>query len=77
MTTTDNSDLATGTNRGSGHVLVEEALRGGTKRVYAGTRQPLVDPDVRGTVLSQDVTNSAQIQEAVEQVNSEIPGSTP
>jgi hypothetical protein len=29
---------------GLGQVLVEEALRRGAKRVYAGTRQPLVHP---------------------------------
>ncbi len=34
--------LVTGANRGLGQALVEEALRRGATRVYAGTRQPLV-----------------------------------
>jgi NAD(P)-dependent dehydrogenase (short-subunit alcohol dehydrogenase family) len=61
--------LATGANRGIGRALVEEALRRGAKRVYAGTRQPLAHSD-RVTPLTLDVTNAAQIQEAVERVGS-------
>jgi NAD(P)-dependent dehydrogenase (short-subunit alcohol dehydrogenase family) len=38
--------------------------------VYAGTRQPLSHPDERVTPLMLDVTDSAQIQEAVERVES-------
>ncbi len=37
----DTAVLVTGANRGLGRALVEEALRRGAKRVYAGTRQPL------------------------------------
>ena len=37
--------LVTGANRGLGQALVEEALRRGATRVYAGTRQPLVHPN--------------------------------
>ncbi len=33
--------LVTGANRGIGQALVEEALRRGATRVYAGTRRPL------------------------------------
>jgi NAD(P)-dependent dehydrogenase (short-subunit alcohol dehydrogenase family) len=55
-------------NRGIGQALVEEALRKGAKRVYAGTRQPLTHLDKRVTPLALDVTNAAQIQEAVERV---------
>src|SRR6202035_1548843 len=38
------------------------------KRVYAGTRQPLAHLDGRVTPLTLDVTNAAQIQEAVERI---------
>lgn len=37
---------------------------------YAGTRQPLAHPDERVTPLNLDVTNAAQIQAAVEAVES-------
>ena len=62
--------LVTGANRGLGRALVEEALRRGAKRVYAGTRKPLVQADGRVTPLTLDVTNAAQIQGAVENVES-------
>jgi NAD(P)-dependent dehydrogenase (short-subunit alcohol dehydrogenase family) len=62
--------LVTGANRGIGQALVEEALRRGAKRVYAGTRQPLAHPDGRVTALTLDVTNAEQIQAAVESVES-------
>jgi NAD(P)-dependent dehydrogenase (short-subunit alcohol dehydrogenase family) len=45
-------------------------LRRGAKRVYAGTRQPLTHSDERVTPLTLDVTNAAQIQAAVESVES-------
>ena len=60
----------TGANRGIGQALVEEALRRGAKRVYAGTRQPFAHLDGRVTPLILDVTNAAQTQEAVEKVES-------
>jgi NAD(P)-dependent dehydrogenase (short-subunit alcohol dehydrogenase family) len=62
--------LVTGANRGIGQALVEEALRRGAKRVYAATRQPLAHSDGRVTPLTLDVTNAAQIQAAVERVDS-------
>jgi NAD(P)-dependent dehydrogenase (short-subunit alcohol dehydrogenase family) len=62
--------LVTGANRGIGQALVEEALRRGAERVYAGTRQPLSHSDGRVTPLTLDVTNAAQIQAAVERVES-------
>ncbi len=62
--------LVTGANRGIGQALVEDALRRRAKRVYAGTRQPLAHPDPRVTPLTLDVTNAAQIQAAVEKVES-------
>jgi NAD(P)-dependent dehydrogenase (short-subunit alcohol dehydrogenase family) len=60
----------TGANRGIGRSLVEDALRRGAKRVYAGTRQPWAHRDGRVTRLAMDVTNARQIQEAVAQVES-------
>jgi len=62
--------LITGANRGIGQALVEEALRRGAKRVYAGTRQPLAHSDGRVTPLTLDVTNLAEIQEAAESIES-------
>jgi NAD(P)-dependent dehydrogenase (short-subunit alcohol dehydrogenase family) len=60
----------TGANRGIGQALVEEALRRGAKRVYAGTRQPLAHSDGRVMPVTLDVTNAAQTQAAVERVES-------
>ena len=69
MTIADKTVLVTGANRGIGQALVEDALRRGAGgRVYAGTRRPLVHPDDRVTPLTLDVTDAAQIQAAVESV---------
>jgi NAD(P)-dependent dehydrogenase (short-subunit alcohol dehydrogenase family) len=70
MTIADRAVLVTGANRGIGRALVEEALRRGARRVYAGTRQPLAHPDGRVTPLRLDVTDAAQIQAAAESVES-------
>src|SRR5256885_3071078 len=70
MTIADRAVLVTGANRGIGQALVEEALRRGARRVYAGTRQPLAHTDRRVTPLTLDVTNAAQIQAAVDKVES-------
>src|ERR1700682_2077460 len=70
MTIADKAVLVTGANRGIGQALVEEALRRGARRVYAGTRQPLAHLDGRVTPVTLDVTNAAQIREAVERVES-------
>ena len=64
------SVLITGANRGLGQALVEEALQRDAKRVYAGTRELFVARDPRVTALILDVTDAAQIQRAVEQVDS-------
>src|SRR5438552_4441899 len=69
MRIADKTVLVTGANRGIGKALVEEALRRGAKRIYAGTRQPLSHSD-RLTPLTLDVTNAAHIQIAVERVES-------
>jgi len=70
MTIADKAVLVTGANRGIGQALVEEALRRGASRVYAGLRQPLTHVDERVTPLTLDVTDTAQIQRAVESVES-------
>jgi NAD(P)-dependent dehydrogenase (short-subunit alcohol dehydrogenase family) len=62
--------LVTGANRGIGRALVEDALRRGARRVYAGTRQPLTHPDGRVTPLTLDVTSAAQAQAAAESIES-------
>ena len=70
MTIEDKTVLVTGANRGIGQALVQEALRRGAARVYAGTRQPLAHPDRRVIPLTLDVTSAAQIQAAAGEVRS-------
>jgi NAD(P)-dependent dehydrogenase (short-subunit alcohol dehydrogenase family) len=70
MTIADKTLLVTGANRGLGQSLVEEALRRGAKRVYAGTRRPFVHSDERVTPLTLDVTDAAQVETAVRKVES-------
>lgn len=62
--------LITGANRGIGRALVEEALRRGAKRIYAGTRSGLDIVDERVTAVKLDVTDDSQIEQAVRQVTS-------
>lgn len=60
--------LITGANRGIGHALVDEALKRGAKRVFAGTRTALGIADKRVTPLTLDVTNASHIQQAVQEI---------
>src|SRR6266581_9078973 len=61
--------LITGANRGIGQALVEEALRRGAQKVYAGTRGPLEHSDNRVIPLTLDVTKAEQIKRAVSEVD--------
>jgi NAD(P)-dependent dehydrogenase (short-subunit alcohol dehydrogenase family) len=62
--------LVTGANRGLGRSLVDEALRRGAKRVYAAARQPMAVLDERVAPLILDISDPAQIHDAVERVES-------
>ncbi|BEP12190.1 SDR family oxidoreductase [Acidothermaceae bacterium B102] len=71
MTNVRGSDvLITGANRGIGLALVDEALRRGATRVYAGMRVPVPHPDPRVTPLALDITDAEQIRRAVDQIES-------
>ena len=64
------SVLVTGANRGLGRALVEEALRRGAKRVYAGTRRPFTHLDRRVSPLALDITDPAQVRAGAQEVDS-------
>jgi NAD(P)-dependent dehydrogenase (short-subunit alcohol dehydrogenase family) len=70
MTIEGKTVLITGANRGIGQALVDEALRRGAKRVYAGSRQPITHLDERVTPVILDVTDTDQIRSVAEQVQS-------
>jgi NAD(P)-dependent dehydrogenase (short-subunit alcohol dehydrogenase family) len=69
-TIANSSVLVTGANRGLGRALVDDALRRGAKRVYAGTRGPYSHPDRRVRSVALEITDPAQIQAAVAEVDS-------
>jgi len=58
--------LITGANRGVGAALVDEALRRGAKKIFAGTRSGLQHPDKRVVPLTLDVTSDSQIRRAAQ-----------
>ncbi len=62
--------LVTGANRGLGQALVDEALKRCARQVYAASRQRLAHADERVMPVILDVTDPAQIQRAVKQVES-------
>src|SRR5262249_36758313 len=62
--------LITGANRGIGEALVNEALRRGARKVFAGTRGRLQHQDPRVVPVTLDVTSDAQIQRAVRELGS-------
>jgi NAD(P)-dependent dehydrogenase (short-subunit alcohol dehydrogenase family) len=70
MTMDGKTILITGANRGIGQALLEQALRRGAARVYAGTRQPLAEAGPRVTPLTLDVTSAAHIRQAASQIGS-------
>ena len=69
MKIADSTILVTGANRGIGKALVDEALRRGAKRVFAGVRQPSAHSDSRIVPLTLDVTDAAQIRAAAKSVD--------
>lgn len=70
MKITNKTVLVTGANRGIGLALVEEALKRGAKRIYAGTRVPFTHRDPRVMPVRLDVTNEDQIREVAAQTGS-------
>ncbi|HET8825889.1 MAG TPA: SDR family NAD(P)-dependent oxidoreductase [Terriglobales bacterium] len=61
--------LITGANRGIGLGLVNEAIRRGASRVYAGTRGSMPITDERVTPLALEVTSVKQIQQAAREID--------
>jgi len=70
MNISDKIILITGASRGIGRALVEEALKRGVKKVYAGTRRTFTHPDPRVVPLMLDVTDPEQIGQAAGEVTS-------
>lgn len=70
MKIADKTILITGASRGIGRALIDEALRRGARRVYAGTRGPLRHADDRVTAVNMDVTSAGDIQRAVAAIDS-------
>jgi NAD(P)-dependent dehydrogenase (short-subunit alcohol dehydrogenase family) len=64
--------LVTGANRGIGRALVDEALRRGAERIYAGTRQPIAQVSQasdRVVPVTLDITDRDQINAAARLVD--------
>ncbi len=72
MNITGKTVLITGANRGIGHALVLEALRREVTRVYAGTRGGIDVSDDRVVPVVLDVTDDAQIEQAVRRVGGSL-----
>ena len=70
MKIADKTILITGASRGIGRALIDEALRRGARRVYAGTRGPLPHADARVTAVMLDVTSRADIERAAGTIDS-------
>jgi len=70
MNISDKIILITGASRGIGRALVEEALKRGVKKVYAGTRRTFTHPDPRVVPLMLDVTDPEQIAQAAGEITS-------
>jgi len=70
MNISDKIILITGASRGIGRALVEEALKRGVKKVYAGTRRTFTHPDPRVVPLMLDITDPEQIAQAAGEITS-------
>lgn len=69
MNISNKTILITGANRGIGWALVNQALKRGAKKIYAGTRGSLPVRDERVTPLTLDVTNDSEVRRAVDGVD--------
>ncbi len=69
MTITNKTVMITGANRGIGRALVDEALKRGAARVYAGTRTAFQHTDGRVTPPALDVTSALQVERAAREVD--------